>query len=446
MTVELQKDTLRFLAQSPKAKSLILGVVQKAFDLPEDQFIFSLIQTYWESYSKPPSRMALLEMFETETADKEIKAKTIALIRSGISRLFDPIEDEEFTTASLIKKLKGKLSLEMFRRFTKQVMAGEDIAEELLKEIDRISKIENQLEETISTSLVHDRYYSFDDREPIETFISALNRMTSAGGFLPPELVILMGAPKSFKTGTALCLALNMVKMGYKVYWADFENGKHAILTRAKQHFLECTEKELKAWDRILTETGLSLKEVFRSIMNYTAMIGGDFRVGEFRAHMDTLSDVEHDLDKLAEDNWKPDIIFYDYLDLVRSSNSRINEKRLIIQDVYHHAIRINFDRVTVGFSFSQVKQKALSKEVITVADFPEDFGKAANAHAAFAICRTPEEIEMQVARIVPVIQRKGVKYKPGNEAIIFIDEARMMIKELDRPKGKKKDDDITDD
>lgn len=442
MTIDLQKDTLKFLAQSPKAKTLITGVVQKAFDLPEDQFIFSLIQTYWEMYSKPPSRMALMDLFETETEGKDIKAKTVAQVRLGISRLFDEIEDEDFTLTRLVEQVKAKLSLEMFRRFTRQVMDGEDVIADVLKEIDRIANISNQLEETVSVSLIHDNGTSvLDNREPIPTFILALNRMTSAGGFMAPELIILMGPPKSFKTGTALCIALNMVKMGYKVYWADFENGANAILTRSKQQYLECTEGELKQWDNISTEHGLSLRECWRSMIEYTGMIGGDFRVGEFRAHLNTLSDVEYDLDKLAEIGWVPDVIFYDYLDLARSSNPKITEKRLVIQDVYHHAIRINSDRGTVAFSFSQVKQKALNKEVITVGDFPEDFGKAANAHAAFAICRTEQEIEMGTARIVPVMQRRGVKYRPGMEAIVFIDEARMLIKEIDNRTGPNNED-----
>lgn len=63
--------------------------------------------------------------------------------------------------------------------------------------------------------------------------------------------------------------------------------------------------------------------------------------------------------------------------------------------------------------------------------NFSEDFGKAANCHAAFALCRTPYEKEAGVMRIVPVLQRDGVAQHSNYSCFVDVDEARMTVKEI---------------
>lgn len=202
------------------------------------------------------------------------------------------------------------------------------------------------------------------------------------------------------------------------------ENGIRPMQNRFYQSVMECTRDELRGFkqDGKLTD-----------MMKRFAGMGGDFRIGYFPAHVATLDDVDAELEYLKdEENWVPDMIVYDYLGLFKSSDRKVTEKRLILQDVYHHAIRLNVKWGTFAINIATVGKNAVNKAVITMKDFGEDFAQAYNCHAAFAICRTEEEMEEGVARIIPVAQRDGVPYRGSNTCMIEINEDIMQIEEIE--------------
>jgi predicted solute-binding protein len=92
----------------------------------------------------------------------------------------------------------------------------------------------------------------------------------------------------------------------------------------------------------------------------------------------------------------------------------------------------------------SQVNRAAIGKKTFDVKDLAEDFAKAMNANAIFAICATPEEEEQGIRRIIPVSQREGVRYQGGKHiCIVKIDEAKMLVQEVDSEEYLKN---VTDD
>ena len=132
-----------------------------------------------------------------------------------------------------------------------------------------------------------------------------------------------------------------------------------------------------------------------------------------------SIADVEAELEYLRDEyNWIPNMICYDYLDLMKPINPKVTDKRLAIQEVYFDAIRLNKKWGTFAITMSQVTRDAVNKKTLSMKDFAEDFGKAANAHAAFALCQDEEEEKLNITRIVPVMQREGVQQvhaKPCN-------------------------------
>jgi len=54
------------------------------------------------------------------------------------------------------------------------------------------------------------------------------------------------------------------------------------------------------------------------------------------------------------------------------------------------------------------------------------------NCHAAFALCRTPEEKEMGTGRLIPVLQRQGVSYQGGKHQVLLdINEKEMYLESM---------------
>lgn len=255
-------------------------------------------------------------------------------------------------------------------------------------------------------------------------FLEGLNNLTEAKGFYSPQLIVFLGGPKSFKTGLLLKTALEYAKTGYKVFYADFENGEKMLISRIQQALLECTRTELREPTN---------RKILENMFTGLRRFGGDIRFKTFRAKHDTLNQVDEELDRLySQSDWKPDIIFYDYLDIAASAAKK--ELREAIQFNYHHAVALNKKYDCFAFTVSKIKQSAVSKPVIGITDFAEDFEKAYNCHAAFGICRTDNDMERGTARIIPIAQRDGQPYKSHLGVWIELDEERMIINEMDHP------------
>ena len=184
---------------------------------------------------------------------------------------------------------------------------------------------------------------------------------------------------------------------------------------------------------------GGELDDTLAEMVNRFNVMGGDFRADFYPAHTKSVSDVEDKLDEIYEETgWQPTVILWDYPDLMKPTDYRIKDKRFQIQAVYFDIIRCQKKRKIWGIGLSQVNKEAVDKPIIDMKGFAEDFGKAANCHAAFALCRTKEEREAGIMRIVPVVQRDGVA--PSSHAVCYVkvDEGRMMVKEMDRHEASK--------
>ena len=234
-----------------------------------------------------------------------------------------------------------------------------------------------------------------------------------------------MGAPKSFKTGMLLKTAMEYVRQGFKVYYVDCENGINSIRTRGYQAIMECEGKELRRDNN---------PEILADLVEKWQMQGGDLQIGFFPAHTKCVNDVKAELMYLKdEEGWEPDIICWDYPDLMLANDhSKRKEKRINIQHVYFDIINLNVEMDIFSFALSQVSKNAVNKTVINMKDFSEDFGKAMNAHAAFATCRTQEEVEAGFARLVPVVQREGEMFTGSNQVVMRFEEKKMVIEEID--------------
>jgi hypothetical protein len=249
--------------------------------------------------------------------------------------------------------------------------------------------------------------------------------MTAAGGFYSPQLIVILSEPKAFKTGTILEMAIGFMKDGLKVYVADTENGELSIRNRVEQALLRCSLTELN--DPGMYDT---LQEVKR----WSMIAGGNILIDSWVAYSATTYHVKSRIKQVIKDyDFTPDVIIWDAIDHFMPSDAELRKKdeRFRIRGVYFDIIAINKEFGCFSIGPSQVNRQAVNKKIITMKDFGEDFGKAANCHAAFAICRTDEEVEVGIARLVPVAQRQGKRYKPNVVCVLKIDEEHHDVHEI---------------
>jgi len=429
MTVEFQEELVRFLLQSKEGKKYIKHLDAELFDLPEHQLVYGLLQGYIEKYNVSPSSVNLLEYW-----DRAVKKKKTQITKDVYDQVAKTIKtlykveygDTAQLRESLIEYAQRKQTKLLFKDNADKVKGGDgDFFQDLYKKMGRIIQTATDLQEenTHGGFLLHDNGTMIDEvPEGSPTFLRGINNMTSAGGFYSPQLVIFMGGPKSFKTGTLINLAIEYMRDGKKVYYADCENGISSIRARVKQSMLRCQRSELKG-----------LKKVYNEMVTRYKVLGGDMVIDFYPAYTRTVADVEANLEYLRDEHgWIPDLICWDYPDLFLPIDKSQKEKRFQIQHVYFDIIRLNNRWNFFSIGLSQVNKAAVDKAVINMKDFAEDFGKAMNAHAAFALCRTTDEQELGIGRYVPVVQREGVSFRGVNTCAVKIDEAVQGIDEMD--------------
>jgi len=430
VTIDFQTEILRFLCQNPRNSKYIKIIDKSLFELREHQVAFDVLQKYVETFKGVPKKTNILEFFDKETKGQDVSAKVRKLMMDTFKDLYDVTYDIETNQVenSLIEFAQFRSTKLLFQKYSPELRnGGMDTYRKVSTEMNRIVRLAETLnvtDEEKGRFLLRDFSFKFaDETKYIPTFLKGINRTRASGGFKPPELVVLMGAPKSFKTGFAINLATNFVKQNYKVYYADCENGLEDIEERFHQCLLECSLTDYLSGN---------LDNVLEILIGNHKRLGGELYMNFYPAETKTMDDVDADLQRLWDEfKWKPDIIIFDYLDLMLSCLPT-TDKRIRIQRVYHDSIRLLNKWRMVGFTMSQVRREAVSKVLITMQDFSEDFGKAANAHAAFAICRTEEELEQGFARIVPVVQRRGQRFNGKNITLVSIDENTQQVKEVD--------------
>lgn len=438
MTRDFQKEVIKYIVQVPSdGKHFVLLMSYDMFDDTYDQTAFELIQNFYKKYNVMPKRKNLLQYFEdyVDDASSKINDKLAHEIRVTLKGYFKPMDAEDVQVRDkIVKHIQSKLTKNLFTENADKVTGDHTQAdfERILSEMSRISKIaDDHSGETDSNKgsyfIEEDEDVSFDTVKGIPTFLTGLNRLTAAGGFFAPQLQLLMGAPKSFKTGLLILLALGLIKDGYKILYIDCENGVKRIRKRSDQGLLECTTSE--------QDEGTFQSELAQ-IKKYIKRLGGEMRIEYLPAHKCSTDDIEILLTKMKKDDgFVPDGLFIDYADLLKPVDKSIKDRRLQLQYVYMDIVRMNNKWNTFTITPTPVSKGALDKKVIAVTDFAEDFQKAYNCHGAFALCRTPEERAAGLGRLVAVTQRDGLSYVEGADGFVpqvflKIDESRMSVEE----------------
>lgn len=431
MTPEFQSDLLKFLFQNPKAKRFIPYVSPDLFDNPAQESVYGVFRDYIKKYKRLPSKASYIEFLNREvnksreSIDESIHKNLLNETAKAYSRLDGGTELIEDV---LIEEIQKKLAKRLIVEYAEKIKKADDTT--FNKMLTQMGKIVKLREDILNERKEKGMYFIRDASKNLKAaavgqpiFLHGVNRMTAAGGFYSPQLITFMAGPKFFKTGVLLNIAWDLAIKGKKLFYADSENGEDNINVRLRQCVLQCTRNDT-----------FKYMPEFNAIVAKVGKMGGEIRI-EFFPKNSTLDDVEQKMLELRnEDGFVPDVIIYDYLDLYKSSDKKIIDKRLHIQDVYHHAVRINERWNTFAFTVSTVKASAINKLIVEVGDFGEDSQKAYNCHAAFAICRTKTEMQEGTARIVPVVQREGVGFRndAATTCAVQFNESIMNVKELD--------------
>jgi len=438
MTRDFQRLLLQYLFQVREGKQFVELLEPEIFDEHKHQVVFQLLSHYLTKYKIQPSKANFVEYLSRSLKKQKqvVKDEVRLELEKEARLLFDPFNsDTGMIRDTIIEEAQRKMIKNLFREEAVNVKnADSDLLDSIYAKMGKITNLKKQYEDGLSKQggfLIKDfKRGKIDIVKGNPTYLDGLNALTAAKGFYAPQLIIFMGGPKSFKTGTLLNIAIEYVRDGYKVFYADMENGINSIKARVYQDLLGVTRDALNSKDT---------QKILQQVVGRFKNMGGDMYMDYFPANATTVDDIHRRLEELKDEHgWIPDIICWDYPDLMVPIDRTVREKRLKIQAVYHDIIRLNNEWGVFSMGLSQVNKDAVNKEVIDMTGFAEDFGKAANCHAAFALCATPVEQAAGIRRILPVVQREGVAYNRKNYCVVKLDEAKMKLDEITIEEGLK--------
>src|SRR5688572_14536392 len=101
----------------------------------------------------------------------------------------------------------------MLKEYSPKMKEGPETFKQMFRVMRKIVELDDaklQEQEKKTHFLFRDHEYDrFETTTGAPTKFAGLNKMTAAGGFYPPQLVIFMKGPKQFGTGLLVSLAVD---------------------------------------------------------------------------------------------------------------------------------------------------------------------------------------------------------------------------------------------
>ena len=172
-----------------------------------------------------------------------------------------------------------------------------------------------------------------------------------------------------------------------------------------------------------LSEVPGKLEEQLKKIEKQS---GGKLVIKEFPTGTASINDIKSHLTMLKNiKGLTPGLVIVDYADLMRPT-STYNEKRHELSNINVGIRSLAKEMKIPLWTASQTNRGSLDKKIITIADFAEDFSKAAVADIVVALCQTQEEYDEGLLREFVAKSRNSKKFQVLNKKVDY-DKMKVM-------------------
>lgn len=245
---------------------------------------------------------------------------------------------------------------------------------------------------------------SKDFRNPI-TALPSLDPFIG-GGLSAGEMGVILAQAGGGKSMFLVALAANAFLSGKKVLYYTLELAEEVV----GQRFDSCINNiHLKnVWDfpDIIQERAEEIFEMGGELI-VKKFISGQATINTLMAHIRTLE---------THDNFKPDIIFIDYGDLLKPVDN-FTEKRHALDSIYV-GIRGMADELRIPiWNAAQTGRSGMDTDKVSLSSIAESLGNARTADVILSVGRDPEEVDEN-----PLSAKIGILKNRNGQAGIFLD------------------------
>ena len=421
--VRLETTILKNLIQSNSFTRKVLPFIKEEyFNELDEQTIFKEVVSYFDKYNKSPTVEALLINLDNNTklSDNIVKSSKEILQKMGTSEetaeewLIDETEKWCKDRAIYIAVMDSIEVLdEKSQRSTGEIP-------ELLKDALSVSFDTNIGHDQIEDSDARFEFYHTEE-EKIPFDIEYFNKITKGG--LPNKTLNICLAGTGVGKSLFMChMAGAALMMNKNVLYITLEMSEERIAERIDANVMNVPMKELP---------DLSKKMYDKKIDKLRDKTKGKLIIKEYPTAAAHVGHFRHLLQELElKKDFKPDMIFIDYLNICASHRVRPGQganSYTLVKSIAEElrGLAVEYDVPIV--SATQTTRSGYGNSDIELTDTSESFGLPATADFMFALI-TSDELEELDQLVVKQLKNRYNDPTVFKRFVIGIDRSRMKL------------------
>lgn len=368
---------------------ILYFIEPKYFESFEDQKVCSAIISFFRQYRKSPS-FTILKIYFKEK-DKSLSQSQLDAILAKLQLLESPTE--EIDENWLVTEAEGwcrtraiyNALLDSIGIFDKAKKGMVESIPTILQEALRVGfNIPQGHDYFRDSEKAFDYYHNEATKYP--TNLGGFNRATG-GGLERKKLIIFLGMPNVGKSRLLVDLSANYIRQGLNVIYFTMELDEFTVRKRFDANLLEMPINSFQTVEKDKYEFKINgLKQKSYGKLKIHEFPTGGVTTENFRV---LLRDLE------LKENFKPDIITVDYLNIIRSFKVEIKQGMyLFIKSICEELRELCVETNTIMLSASQLNRNGWDTTDVLQSAVAESAGINATADLMAAIIGTESMID----------------------------------------------------
>jgi replicative DNA helicase len=418
----LEQTILKNLIQNePFTRKVLPFLKSEYFTESDEKVVFKEIQEYFLKYTKPPTTEALLINLDNNTSLNENELKMSKTVISQFDKETTPmdwlVEETEKWCKDRAIYIAVMDSIEVIDKKS-QRSTGE--IPELLKDALSVSFDQHIGHDQIEDADARFEFYHTEE-EKIPFDLEYFNKITKGG--LPNKTLNICLAGTGVGKSLFMChMASAGLMMNKNILYITLEMSEERIAERIDANVLNVPMKDLP---------DLSKKMYDKKIDKIRAKTKGRLIIKEYPTASAHVGHFRHLLQELEiKKDFKPDMIFIDYLNICSSHRIRPGSganSYTLVKSIAEElrGLAVEFDVPIM--SATQTTRSGFGSTDIGLEDTSESFGLPATADMMFALISS-EELEELDQMVVKQLKNRYNDPTVFKRFVIGIDRSRMKL------------------
>lgn len=401
----IQRAIIYFMKSNHDFYLQIVGLVKPDyFEFPSHSKIFNTVTAYYDKYHALPS-----DIFILEDIKKDIKA------RENVSDYEDELNYINSLDTSTVNN--PEYVVDLIESFAKKEAMKVAIAESisLIKE-NRVEEVEDIVRKALlvgrSVDTGQDYFTDFSDRWKrtfsvdksaikFRTVFPAINKSLE-GGLGTKELAMVVAPPGVGKSLYLVNQGVQSLMDGHNVLYVSLEMSEDKIAQRFDSIMTLIPQAKLKDPKHQLTVK--ERLDLFQKEFNGSRLV-----IKEFPTLNASVNSIRSLLVQLKNyDNFVPQVLIVDYLELMRSTRD-IQHEYQAQQRIAEELRGLAMEQGMLVWTATQTNRQGRMKNIITDVELGDSYGKIRPCDFSMSLNQTEEEFDGGVMRVYIMKSRNGV-------------------------------------